>query len=263
MTKSGVVPARTRLTEGAEMMNSMAEPTTTRLREIRARTPSKAVVATTSFTGDSGPDWIEGGIGNDLIKGGSNFDVGTTLHNLSHWYKDNSDSAETLLVDMDLNYVDQLFGGDGNDTIHGDSGPDWIEGGIGDDKLYGDQGGDVLLGGAGNDNIWGGSGNDHIQGQEDNDTLNGDSGNDYIWGNNGNDKLNGGAEPDHLYGGNGSDKLWGGAEWRGRQDVLWGDEPYIGGSYTDTFYKGWWDKIEDEEKKDTVKKWRWWWGSPF
>ena len=228
--------------------------------------------------GDSGADEIHGGIGNDLIKGGSNFRVGAFLDDLADWWKSLDDLFD---VDKDSNLseekklqkvatlptsvsdFDRLFGDAGHDTIHGDSGHDWIDGGIGNDNLYGDQGGDVLLGGAGNDNIWGGSGNDYIAGGENNDTLNGDSGKDVIFGNDGDDKLNGGAQPDYLIGGNGSDKLWGGAEPRGRQDVLWGDEPLIGGSYTDTFYKGWWDKIEDKEKKDTVKKWRWYWGSPF
>ena len=229
--------------------------------------------------GDSGADEIRGGIGNDLIKGGSNFRVGALWDDLKDWDKalddlfgKNKDSdlsekaklQKVATLPTNVDDFDLLFGDAGDDTIHGDSGRDWIDGGIGNDNLYGDQGRDVLLGGAGNDNIWGGSGNDYIAGGENNDTLNGDSGKDVIYGNDGDDKLNGGAQPDYLIGGYGSDKLWGGAEPpRGRKDVMWGDEPLVGGSYADTFYKGWWDKIEDKGGKDTVKNWRWYWGSPF
>jgi Ca2+-binding RTX toxin-like protein len=45
----------------------------------------------------------------------------------------------------------ELWGWDGNDTLRGSSGADWLVGGLGNDALSGGAGADVMLGGVGND----------------------------------------------------------------------------------------------------------------
>ena len=67
---------------------------------------------------------------------------------------------------------DVIFGGQGNDTLHGSPGDDFIEGDDGmrvsgaaaatggDDIIFGDGGNDSMQGGPGNDHLYGGVGND-------------------------------------------------------------------------------------------------------
>lgn len=81
---------------------------------------------------------IDGGGGNDIIRGGS--------------------AGESL------------SGGTGNDTIFGNGGADIMSGGDGHDNLYGGSGGDVMNGGAGNDGLFGGIGTK--------DTMEGGTGSD-------------------------------------------------------------------------------------
>lgn len=53
-----------------------------------------------------------------------------------------------------------LFGGDGNDRLHGGKGDDVLLGGVGNDNLNGGQGYDILIGGIGADHLQGGPGDD-------------------------------------------------------------------------------------------------------
>ena len=87
---------------------------------------------------------------------------------------------------------DQVYGGDGHDTIHGLGGSD---------DLFGDDGRDKLFGGDGNDWLEGGRGKDELNGGDDND---------FLWGQDGDDELNGGNNDDYLDGGIGADTLDGG-----------------------------------------------------
>ena len=47
--------------------------------------------------------------------------------------------------------ADKLFGGNGDDTLAGQSDDDYLTGGNGNDKLFGDSGDDTLQGGFGSD----------------------------------------------------------------------------------------------------------------
>ncbi len=168
---------------------------------------------------------VDGGTGNDWIKGSSD--------------------------------ADSLTGGDGNDTLHGEGGNDTISAGAGNDNVYGGAGNDqITLTGGGIDSIFGGDGGDTVtlevgladvtgisrdnnnvttityatgqadiagtetivigsrvinssgsQGTSADDTLNGSTSDDNFFGFGGNDVLNGGVGADILMGDAGSDTL--------------------------------------------------------
>lgn len=60
-----------------------------------------------------------------------------------------------------------LFGGAGNDRIHGLTGNDALSGGAGNDVIDGSEGDDMMAGGAGADTITGGAGDDYISASAD------------------------------------------------------------------------------------------------
>lgn len=77
------------------------------------------------------------------------------------------------LVD-NLNNLDGLRGGAGNDTLHGLGGDDLpLKGGAGNDTISGGAGNDLLFGETGNDKLLGGSGNDTLNGGDGVDLLTG------------------------------------------------------------------------------------------
>jgi Ca2+-binding RTX toxin-like protein len=133
------------------------------------------------------------------------------------------------------NGADYLFGEGGNDKISGGYGYDWLLGGTGDDELRGDGGRDNLFGGDGNDSMFGGhpdfllfttyviDEDDFLYGGNGNDVINGEVGSDVIYGEAGDDVLIGGdgfssSEVNWVYGGEGNDFLYGG----NRTDYLYG-----------------------------------------
>ncbi len=115
---------------------------------------------------------------------------------------------------------DALYGGDGNDTLNGDAGDDKLYGDAGNDTLNGGLGVDTFFGGSGADVLNGGDGNDILDGEDGDDTVNGDAGDDRLYGRAGNDVMNGGLGVDYIYGGAGADILRGGDG----NDTLAGDE---------------------------------------
>ncbi|MFL2785866.1 MAG: calcium-binding protein [Paracoccaceae bacterium] len=113
----------------------------------------------------TGDDNLEGGDGNDTLRGGRG--------------------------------EDNLHGGDGDDQIRGGAHTDHLWGDLGDDELKGNNGNDYLDGGTGEDVLFGGIGNDHLEGGS-------DEVKDFLYGGRGDDLLIA-QEADVLTGGEGSD----------------------------------------------------------
>jgi Ca2+-binding RTX toxin-like protein len=123
--------------------------------------------------------------------------------------------------------ADWIVGTDGNDTLHGLGGDDTLDGGSGDDVLAGDAGADALIGGSGSDTLYGGDSGDallaqspsegqapdafgtynELHGQAGNDSLTGGFGDDALFGEGDNDALDGSYGHDTLDGGAGDDVL--------------------------------------------------------
>ena len=171
--------------------------------------------------GGGGDDTLVGGTGADVLFGGAGndwLDVG--VHNVftsdpasmvnTAWAGTGSDR-----VDGD-NTSDILGGGSGNDTMNGFGGDDILFGGQSNpadashrDNMFGGDGNDKIYGNSDADFLQGDAGSDLIFGGGDNDTLDGGAGADALWGGAGNDLLTGGAGAD-LFGfvsGSGSDQI--------------------------------------------------------
>ena len=132
---------------------------------------------------------------------------------------------------------DKIWGGDGNDEIHGDDcGNEDCNDAVDDDEDgpadgwdwtlhayidYGvEKGDDTIYGGQGEDEIYGGAGNDYLHGEEDADHIVGGAGEDTIWGGEGSDVLYTGSGWDTVFGGPGCDYIY--SEDGG--DVIWGGD---------------------------------------
>jgi len=118
---------------------------------------------------------LEGGDGNDFIRGGSGDDA--------------------------------IEGGKGNDRLHGGGGDDYVNGSKGRDIINADVGNDVVYAGHGDDLVFGNAGNDYLEGGAGADLIFGNDGNDLTSGGTGNDRLYGNYGKDVLYAGEGKDRL--------------------------------------------------------
>jgi Ca2+-binding RTX toxin-like protein len=114
-------------------------------------------------------------------------------------------SAKTLynaLTSLNVDKVLSLVLG-GDETFSGSGYGDYISGRQGNDTIHGNGGADYLLGG---DETFSGSGyGDYISGRQGNDTIHGNGGADYLLGGAGADVIDGGAGNDYLVGGTGAD----------------------------------------------------------
>lgn len=141
-----------------------------------------------------------------------------------------------------------VYGGRGNDTVHGDAGDQVVYGGPGDDSVDGAAGDDTLIGGDGDDDLSGGDGADVLGGDTGDDTLGGGWGTDRLVGAAGSDQLDGGEGRDKMAGGDDKDTLKGG-EGRDAAD---------GGAGKDTLYLAWGydsyaDDPTDRHRTDTTR----------
>jgi Ca2+-binding RTX toxin-like protein/endonuclease/exonuclease/phosphatase family metal-dependent hydrolase len=174
---------------------------------------------------------LDGGAGNDIIKGSDARDV--IYGGLGEDNINGAEGNDTIYGDLLSDNLpvgdrtisrttdsDIIFGGEGIDTIYGGSGDDTIVGGGGVDFLYGnanhdtidssdDRDGDVLQGDEGVDRLIGGSGSDRINGGPQNDHIEGGDGDDFLFGNEHNDVIIGGRGLDYVDGGTGNDTLFG------------------------------------------------------
>lgn len=209
--------------------------------------------------GGIGWDVLEGGSDNDLIDGGNGRDTASYAGAASRVNVDlalQGSAQDTLGAGVDTLFnienllgsafndrlrgddaKNDLFGGDGDDILHGYGGNDLLIGGNGEDRLFGFEGWDVMRGDAGDDvmdggngsdllkgndgadDLWGADGDDRIYGGNGEDLVYGNEGDDRIWGQGGADELRGGAGADVIHGNNGNDYILGHDD----NDILYGD----------------------------------------
>jgi Ca2+-binding RTX toxin-like protein len=199
------------------------------------------------YSGGAGNDTISGGAGNDTLIGGAGtdtavFGAGNNTVNLTLTTGQNTGEGTDV-----LSGIENLVGGDGDDSLTGDTANNQLDGGTGNDTLLGDAGNDTLIGGAGNDSLVGGTGTDTATFGASNNTVNltltasqntgegtdvlsgienlvGGDGDDSLTGDTANNQLDGGTGNDTLLGDAGNDTLLGGA----------GNDSLVGGVGTDT-----------------------------
>ena len=180
-----------------------------------------------TLEGGDGNDILDPGIGSDSVVGGSGsdrlvFDRSSETADVTIIYTDsNVDATITGGVNdgttfREIESVDELRLGSGNDNlnlsgttadqqdIYSGEGNDTVVGGSSRDRIRGEDGDDSLVGGAGNDSLYGQEGNDTLEGEDGNDDLFAGSGNDTLEGGQGNDDLSPGTGADDIDGGDGT-----------------------------------------------------------
>ncbi|MCA2717810.1 hypothetical protein, partial [Microcystis sp. M169S2] len=184
--------------------------------------------ANNQLDGGTGNDNLSGGAGDDTLSGGdgndtATFGAGNNTVNLTLTTGQNTGEGTDV-----LSGIENLVGGDGNDSLIGDTGNNQLDGGTGNDTLNGGAGDDTLSGGAGSDTAIFGAGNntvnltltagqntgegtdvlsgiENLVGGDGDDVLIGDNNANQLDGGTGNDNLSGGAGDDTLSGGDGND----------------------------------------------------------
>ena len=184
--------------------------------------------------GGDGNDILDGGSGNDLLDGGLGTDTAsyagtTTSVNVDLRLANIGQNTIGAGIDQ-LVSIENLIGGLGGDTLHGDSLSNYIDGADGDDLIDGGEGNDTLIGGnngtAGDTVSYitagsavtvnldlttvqntGGGGGDTLSGFE---NLIGSEWSDILTGTGGNNLINAGAGDDTIVGVVGADTIDGG-----------------------------------------------------
>ncbi|PTL58299.1 MopE-related protein [Paraconexibacter algicola] len=142
------------------------------------------VAAADTVTGGAGADTIATGPGEDLLDGGTgtdSLDGGDGVDTVTYAART---ALEPLAVTLDgvdddgqagendrLVAIESVIGGDGNDTLTGNTVANRLVGGPGSDSIAGGTGADTLDGGDGADTLDGGPGNDTLLGAAGNDRL--------------------------------------------------------------------------------------------
>lgn len=159
--------------------------------------------------GGEGNDTLMGGAGNDQLDGGGGDDylegtetVGRADARLGADVLSGGPGTDALSFTAHSSAVSISLDGIANDTGGDNVMPDieTVFGGDYDDTITGDAGPNRLFGRAGNDLIRGDAGNDVVEGGRHNDQLFGDGGDDQVFGGHGNDALDGGPGQDGLSG---------------------------------------------------------------
>ncbi|NVM77439.1 Ca2+-binding RTX toxin-like protein [Duganella sp. SG902] len=148
-----------------------------------------------SLDGGAGNDSLLGGEGNDTLDGGAGTDTLVGGEGSDRYYVD---AATDVITELDSGgydrvyaksssyvlsaFVEQLtFQGTGNFSGTGNALDNDLYGGDGNDTLSGGAGGDALFGGAGNDSLLGGDGDDELNvGTGTNDVVDGGLGDDTV-----------------------------------------------------------------------------------
>ncbi|HSV14370.1 MAG TPA: calcium-binding protein [Tepidisphaeraceae bacterium] len=204
--------------------------------------------------GGEGDDFLDGGTGADDIHGGGGSDTvdhSTRTNGVNVSADDTANDGEAGESDNVHSDVEEIVGGDGNDSLSGaatgsilvggngkniltgGAGADVIFGGPNGDMIVGNGGADVVLCGNGNDtvftgdssgdplatgpdtggaSVFAGGGDDSIVGGNGADFLDGQSGNDTVHGGGGNDSVYGEDGNDYLFGDAGNDFISGGID---------------------------------------------------
>ncbi len=220
--------------------------------------------------GQAGDDTLSGGMaaagGTNQLWGGTGNDTASYVFLNDVIYADLGAQAAHVggvLVDQ-MNSIENLIGGAGNDVLVGDAGGNVLSGGAGVDILYGLGGDDTLIGGEPDydgvaNQLWGGTGTDtasyawtgdavyadlaaqagyvdgYLHDQMNSiENLIGGSASDVLVGDAGGNILSGGAGSDLLYGQGGNDILIGGAAAAGSTNQLWGGTGIDAASYAGT-----------------------------
>lgn len=127
---------------------------------------------TDTLTGGEGNDTLNGGIDgyDDMVSGGAGIDTVSyaTSRDMTITLGENgaggtgviNQSSVPAVVEDRLFDIENVLGGQGNDTIIGNSQNNRLEGGAGTDTIDGGSGDDIIIGGFGQDFMAGGSGAD-------------------------------------------------------------------------------------------------------
>ncbi|MFO1037575.1 MAG: M10 family metallopeptidase C-terminal domain-containing protein [Geminicoccaceae bacterium] len=125
-----------------------------------------------TLLGQAGDDTLYGFTGADRLDGGDGVDTAS--------YADATGAVQANLIKGTSNGalgqdkivgIENLTGGNYNDTLGGDTGANMLQGGAGNDKLYGDAGNDTLQGQDGDDTLFGFTGDDKLDGGVGTDTA--------------------------------------------------------------------------------------------
>jgi Ca2+-binding RTX toxin-like protein len=139
-------------------------------------------VGNDTLVGGSGVDFLDGAPGNDTLGGGDAGDVLTGGRG-ADFLSGGSGAFDTASYHERVNGVIADIGGGANDGNSGD-GPagarDTIESDI--ENIAGGDGNDLLTGDGGRNSLWGGLGNDTLDGGDGDDSLTGDLGADSLSG---------------------------------------------------------------------------------
>lgn len=134
-----------------------------------------------NITGSANNDTLEGDDSVNTIDGGAGSDTATFASYTTAVTASLATNTATAGGTSDtLISIENLTGGNGDDSLTGDAAANTLNGGVGNDTLVGGSGADILLGGAGNDTLNGGADDDILIGGAGADTFTGGGGNDTV-----------------------------------------------------------------------------------